>query len=101
MAMTLRPDQDDEKALALLQFVYGTSKQQAALRAVRDTAQRERVAIVEKLRELSASIDEVQGTAEERVASPHYEAFIALVDSAAAAGLTTDEMRELIENADA
>ena len=40
MAMTLRLSDDDERALAMLAEVDGVSKQEATVRAIRDTAAR-------------------------------------------------------------
>lgn len=40
MAMTLRLQPEDERALALLAETYGVSKQEATVRAIRETAAR-------------------------------------------------------------
>lgn len=53
MAMTLRLEPDDEKALALLAEAEGVSKQEATVRAIREAAAR-RVR-EDKVRHLSAA----------------------------------------------
>ena len=53
MAMTLRLDPEDEKALALLAEAEGVSKQEATVRAIREAAAR-RVR-ENKVRDLSAA----------------------------------------------
>lgn len=53
MAMTLRLDPEDEKALALLAEAEGVSKQEATVRAIREAAAR-RVR-EDKVRHLSAA----------------------------------------------
>ncbi len=53
MAMTLRLEPDDEKALALLAEADGVSKQEATVRAIREAAAR-RVR-EDKVRQLSAA----------------------------------------------
>ena len=53
MAMTLRLDPEDERALALLAEAEGVSKQEATVRAIREaTARRVRE---DKIRDLSAT----------------------------------------------
>ena len=53
MAMTLRLDPEDERALALLAEAEGVSKQEATVRAIREAAAR-RVR-EDKIRDLSAT----------------------------------------------
>lgn len=52
MAMTLRLEPEDEKALALLAQAEGVSKQEATVRAIRDAAARH--VREDKVRRLSA-----------------------------------------------
>ena len=53
MAMTLRLEPDDEKALALLAATEGVSKQEATVRAIREAAARH--VREDKVRHLSAA----------------------------------------------
>lgn len=59
MAMTLRLEPEDEKALALLAEAQGVSKQEATVRAIREAAAR-------KLRE--DKVRQLSGTARTRYA---------------------------------